>query len=175
MTNYIFSEANVKYDNKLPLDDLLSLADSIWKDVKKDKNIIDTDEELEKKYYEIYNKHHDFGTSFPLILRWMVYMDKYSNKAFKKFLIKYGNSNISNKKEFIIVQAEYLVYLYEENRHYNKKNVNAYRDFIIKQLLDEEEEIKKIHEEFQAEVKKTDNNIRKQLYEELINKKLLKA
>ena len=92
-------------------------------------------------------------------------MHRYSEKAFKKFLIKYSTAKIETKQDFLILQADYIVYLYEENKHYNKKHVNTYREFIIKQLLDEEEQLKNIQNELKTEMDTLDDNKRKRLYE----------
>jgi len=173
MTDYIFAEtdvkSNVNYAKSLPLDDLLKIGNKIWNEVKSNPDIKD-EKKSESIYYNIYNKYHDFGSSFPLILRWMVQMHKYSERSFKKFLIKYSNTDISSKKDFLILQADYIVFLYEENNHYDKKQVNAYREFIIKQLLDEEDQIKKIDKEVKEELEHIEQEKRKQLYKYIKNK-----
>lgn len=166
--NYVFSETPVQtsiHNKTETIESILLLGNKIWKELKNNDKTNKNDEEL---YYNVYNKYKEFGTSFPLILRWMVQMNRYSEKAFKKFLIKYSNSSISSKKEFLILQADYIVYLYEENKHYDKKHVNNYREFIIKQLLEEEEEINKIDTELNDELSKIDYEKRKQLYDYLI-------
>lgn len=166
--NYIFTETevkpNVNYAKSLPLDDLLSLGNKIWNEVRNNPDIKD-EKKSEEIYYSTYNKYREFGSSFPLILRWMVQMSRYSEKAFKKFLMKYSTANISTKKDFLMLQADYIVYLYEENKHYDKKHINAYREFLIKQLLDEEDQMKKIEEELKTELSTIDDEKRKRLYE----------
>jgi len=163
--NYVFAETEINYAKSLPLDNILTLGNKIWNEIKRNPDI-KNEKKVEEIYYSMYNKYHDFGSSFPLILRWMVQMNKYSENAFKKFLKKYSNSNISSKKDFLVLQSEYVVYLYEENnKHHNKKHINAYREFIIKQLLEEEEELKKIDEEFKVEITNIDDEKRRNLYE----------
>ena len=133
-TNYVFSEKEVKpninYAKSLPFDEIVQLANKIWNEVRHNPDI-KNEKKAEEIYYTIYNKYHDFGSSFPLILRWMVQMHRYSDHAFKKFLRKYSTAEISSKKEFLILQADYLVYLYEENKHYDKKHVKrGYHSFL---------------------------------------------
>lgn len=164
MENIIFSETAVNYSKNMQLDELLSLGTKIWNEVKKNPDIKD-EKKSEELYYTIYNKYKDFGSSFPLILRWMVQMQKYSEKAFKKFLLKYSTANITSKKEFLILQADYIVYLYEESKHYNRKQVNTYREFIIKQLLEEDDELSSIQEELKTELQNLDMEKRQRLYE----------
>jgi hypothetical protein len=96
-------------------------------------------------------------------------MHRYSDKAFKRFLRKYSTAKISSKKDFLILQAEYIVYLYEENKHCDKKHINIYREFIIKQLLDEEDQMVKIQDELKNELNNMDNEKRNQLYEYVKN------
>ena len=166
MDNYIFTETkcDINRAQSLPLDDILQLGNNIWNDVKTHPDIKD-EKKSEELYYKIFNKYKDFGTSFPIILRWMVQMRRYSEKAFKKFLIKYSTANIESKKDFLILQADYVVYLYEENKHYDKKHVQTYRDFIIKQLLEEEDRIKAIQEELNKELDSIDYEKRKRIYD----------
>lgn len=170
MTEYIYTETeikpSVKYAKSLPISDLITLGTKIWNEVR----LIDSSEE---NYYNTYNKYQEFGSSFPLILRWMVQMHRYSEKAFKKFLIKYSTATIETKKDFLILQADYIVYLYEENNHYDKKHVNTYRDYIIKVLLEEEEELKTIQSEVKEELSNIDNEQRKLLYEYIIKQKCM--
>jgi hypothetical protein len=169
---YIFTETNVSqtYSQNLPIEDLVKLADQIWADVKTHPDFGTTDEkdkEHEDMYYIYFDKYKDFGLSFPIILRWMIQMTKYSSKAFKKFLIKYNTANVSDKKESLILQAEYIVFLYKESQHYDEKNVNFYRDYIIKVLLEEHNAHEKIQEEIKQELEKIKDEKRIELYEYL--------
>lgn len=167
-TEYIYTETEVKHAKSLPCDDLLNLGNKIWAEVKK--HPLKKDEKkTEELYYIMFDKYRDFGSSFPIVLRWMVQMNQYSTKAFKKFLLKYSSANITSKKEFLILQADYIVYLYEENKHHDKKQVSIYREFIIKQLLDEEDELKKIESEYKEKINEFDEEKRKQLYDYVIN------
>jgi hypothetical protein len=94
----------------------------------------------------------------------MIQLKKYSTKAFKRFLIKYSNTDITSRKDFLTLQAEYLVYLFEENKHHDKKVINNYREFIIKQLLEEDEKMNNIIQEAEEEIRKREFNKRNQLY-----------
>lgn len=161
-TEYIYSETkvNTQYSQSLQIDELIKLANVIWTDVKSNKK-----QNTEEMFDVVFNKYREFGSSFPIILRWMVEMDKFSDRAFKKFLYKYSNTDITNKKDFLIVQAEYLVYLYEETKHYDKNQVNLYREFIIKQLLEEDKLLSQMEEETKKELEKLKEEKRKELYE----------
>jgi hypothetical protein len=167
-TEYIYTDTTVKYSNSLPINDILELADIIWKDIKKLPN---NDNSNDSTYQMIFDKYKDFGYSFPLILRWMVQLKKYSSKSFKKFLLKYSTANIESKKDFLILQAEYLVYLYKEDNKYDKNQVNLYREFIIKQLLEEDVILQELELELKKEEEINSENKRKKLYEYVINNK----
>ena len=170
MDQYIYSESHVSenYNKTMQVDDILKLAGTIWSEIKSDPDF-KNESKLDSIFEKYYKKYHDFGTGFPIILRWMVYLERYSEKSFKKFLKKYSTTNITSKKDFLILQAEYLVYLYEENKHYDRKQINTYREFIIKQLLEEEELHKKMEEEAKEEINKMNMAKRKRLYEYLIS------
>jgi hypothetical protein len=168
--SHVFSETVAHCAQSLPLHDLISLANVIWNEVRT-VNITDEDK-LEDYYNQVHSKYKDFGSSFPIVLRWMVQIKKYSEKAFRKFLIKYSSAKIESKKDFLILQADYVVYIYKENKHHDRKNVEAYREFIIKQLLDEEAEMARIGEEYKQALKKMDEEKRLELYKELTGNKL---
>lgn len=168
-TNYIFSESPVSYSNNMSIDKIIDLGKKIWIDVKKETKNIKTDKEKDELYNILFNKYKDFASSFNIVFKWMVMMNIFNERAFKKYLYKYSSTNISSKKEFIIIQAEYLVFLYEDSKHYDNKMVNRYRDYLIKQLLEEEEEFEKIQKELESELNNLDNEKRKDLYEHIKN------
>lgn len=165
---YIYTETEVSSDvnhaQSLPIDDLVKLGGDIWNDIKKL-----PEDKSEEVYHAMYNKYRDFGSSFPLILRWMVQIRKYSSKAFRKFLIKYSSAKITTRKDFLILQAEYIVYLYEENKHHDKNSVNLYREFIIKQLLEEDEKMCNIIDETDKEINRLSDEKRNRLYNYIKN------
>lgn len=163
---YEYGSQYCQYSHNYSTEQLLTLANSVWAEIKKE---FKTNTDLDSLYITIFDRHKDFGTSFPLILRWMVQMQKYSEKAFKKFLVKYTSTKINSKKDFLILQAEYIVYLYEESKHYSKKDINQYREFIIKQLLEEDALFDKVHEEVQIEEQKNKEQLSKEVREKLYN------
>lgn len=164
--NYIFSTTNVseQYSSNMPIDDIVKLGDKIWNEIKYDQDI-DNESKQDDLFQKYFSLHPDFSRAFPLVLRWMVYLHKYSSKSFKKFLLKYSTTKISTKKEFITLQAEYLIFLYKESGHYSPKQISDYRSFIIKQLLDEEDLHVKMEQEAKEEIEKMEFEKRKLLYE----------
>lgn len=172
---YIFTESNIQEGTKeLPLDQLLELADKIWSDVKHNPGF-NKEEKLSELTDYYFNKYKDFSYSFPIVIRWMIQLGKYNKKAFKKYLFKYKETKITCRKDFAILQAEYLVFLYKEENHYDQKYINNYREFIVKQLVEEEELHKKVEEEFNDELKKIDREKRERLFQYLLNIKSAKS
>lgn len=178
-TEYVYSEQTCKYECNLSSEQLITLANTIWQDVKTELKKVksdteDNEVEIDKLYVTMFDKYKDFGTSFPVILRWMVQMKRYSERAFKKFIVKYSTYDIKSKKDFLILQADYVVYLYEETNHYTKNEVNKYRNFIIKQLLDEDSVFEQIHKDVEQEElknkEKKSNECREKLYSFLLKK-----
>ena len=149
---YDFGESQV---GRVPIaiNDLVKLANDIWDDVKKSKK----DDEETLNYY--FSKYSDFSSSFPLILRFMIQTKSFSKSAFTKFLHKFNTIKQSDKKEFTKVQGEYLVYLYSEKGHKTSSDINNYRLFIQKQLLDELEEIEQCQKEAAEKIIEMDKGI----------------
>ena len=153
---YIFTESSVdqSYEHNLPIDKVIELGSDIYNKVKIGLNKLNNDNtKIDEFYHMIFNEHKYFASSFPIVLRWMVYMNKFSTKAFKKYLIKYSSSNINNKRDFLELQAEYLVFLFKEEKHYTPQQISSYRNSIINQLLNEEETFLKIQQEIELETK----------------------
>jgi len=168
---YVFTETKVQEGTKeLSIDNILTLGDDIWDDIRHNKDF-GKEAKLNELTDYYFNKYKDFSYSFPIVIRWMIQLNKYSKKAFKKYLLKYKETKINNRKEFAILQAEYLVFLFKEEKHYDQKYINNYRDFIIKQLIEEEELHKRVEEEYKEELKKLDSDKRTAMYNYLLTMK----
>jgi hypothetical protein len=165
-TNYIFAEKTVKYSNNLPLEDILNMGNAIWKDIKKTKKNETDDDSIYNIFYE---KYKDFATSFPLVLKWMIQANTYTESAFKKFLLKYTSTTLETRKDFLKLQAEYLVYIFKEKGHPSIKQVNEYRDHIVKMLFEEDDTFDKIQKEYTEELTKIDDQIYEQKRQILYN------
>lgn len=171
---FIFTETNIKninvnYDqNHLDLGELVKLSNDIWNDVKCHHlfNIEEKESEMLRIYF---TKYKDFAYGFPIVLKWMICLQQYSQNAFRKYLYKYKEAKITDRTEFVKIQAEYLVFLFKENKHYKIDDINQYRNFVIKQLLEEENLQKQIEQEFTKEInienEKEDKNKRLEIYE----------
>lgn len=150
--NIIFTETN---NTKIPIEDVIILADNIWKDIKSSQ--LNEDQKMETYY----SKYNTFAGSFPIVLKWMIQMNSYNKSAFKKFLYKYNNTTVNDKTSFLTLQAEYLVYVYRESKHVTTSQINTYRNCVVKQLLDEDKEFEEIQEQIKQE---KDSERRKNIY-----------
>ena len=119
----------------------------------------------------------DFGTSFPIVLRWMVQMRVYSKKALLKYLLKHASADLSTRQGFLELQAEYLVLLQrEQSAHPNEKQLQQYRASIIKVLLEEDREFmevsKQVEEEFDRTAVAIDQDRRRKLHAHVLASRL---
>jgi len=169
---FIFTETEIQEGTKeLPIDDLLKLADTIWNDIKSDINY-NKEEKLSYMTEYYFSKYKDFSYSFPIVIRWMIQLNTYNRKAFKKYLLKFKETKLISRKDFAILQAEYLVLIYKETHsHYKNSDVNTYRDFIVKQLVDEEALHTTVEKEFKQELEAISKEKREQFYQYLLQTK----
>ena len=97
-------------------------ANKMWNDIKKRvKDNPDFVNYSDSKKVEIYSSSEfsEFYTAFPIVSRYMICMGQFTNKAFKRFLLKCKNMQNStrfskNKEEdWTKRQADYVRYLWE--------------------------------------------------------------
>jgi hypothetical protein len=171
MDNYIYNEFAVSSGVNTPhatLDEVVNIGNNIWNEVKDVKE----SNELEK----IQTKYSDFTNSFPLVLRWMVQMNKYNEGVFRKYLMKHSTAKLDTREAFLRLQAEYLVLMFRhENKRCEHNKINNYREYVVKMLLDEDKEFIEIQKEVEEEMEKTkkenDMERRKQLYKYFTEKR----
>jgi hypothetical protein len=165
--------ANTASAQRATPEELVALAGQIWKEVN-ESGVLPGDsagndallEDLQKQY-------HDFSTSFPIVLRWMVQMRVYRPKAMKKFLMKHATATLDTREAFLELQAEYLVMLYRESHERpNELHVRNYKQTVIKQLLDEDKEFlevqRAVEEDLAKQAKLFDADRRQKLYAHLM-------
>ncbi|MDE2097431.1 MAG: hypothetical protein KGL39_09320 [Patescibacteria group bacterium] len=147
------------------LDKIIGEGNEIYAALQKDvadKKVAPGDYDGNKKLYESYHEaHKDFGTSFPIVLKTMVFMRKYSTEAFRKYLYYYksraapaGTSTgvFESRDKYLEVQAEYLVFLHkDEAKHYDTQTITNLRQQIVKKLKEEDKEFVETHKEVTEE------------------------
>jgi hypothetical protein len=134
------------HNSSATIDELLSLANNIFTEIKKSTT------EKDKLFNELHLKYRDFAQSFPIVLRWMVYVQDYDVKTFKRYLIKIKSPSWSTRKDFLESQADYLTMLYfTRNPCCSKQKLSLYRQAMINQLLEEDKQFEEAYKE--AEIK----------------------
>jgi len=178
--NYSFGEASVTstYSSKhATVEEIVAISKQIWTKVVKSKFKKDDDENNDKLLEELQAEFKDFNISFPLVLRWMVQMRKFSVKVFEKYLLKHSSAKLNTREEFLELQAEYLVLLFrEENSHPDENAVKRYRASIVKELLSEDKRFMELQKEVEKDIEKqdsqTDVDRRRRLYEFILAQKV---
>jgi len=181
-TNYAFGEKNIKtkiVENRVSPDEIIDIGKAIWQKVKMAKIKLDDHKANDDLLDTLQKEYKDFSFSFPIVLRWMVQMQKFSLKAFKRFLLQHAGKQIDSREDFLKMQCEYLVLLFRETaNHPEEKQVASYRENIVKTLLEEDKMFLDMHKEVEAEleVKEKDNDRERRavLYELLLAEKVKK-
>ena len=168
---YEFSEIKASIDvPKKSLEEIVDIANDIWKEIKSSPEF-KNDKQLDDLLKVLQDKYADFNNGFPIILRWMVQMRKYDRDAFKKYLMKHSTAELKTREDFLILQAEYLVFMFRnENKHIAENKIKEYRDYIIKMLLDEDKEFVKITKEVEKQFELDKKEKIEKIYN-LLNKK----
>lgn len=181
MSEYVFSEvpvaAEVSSAQRATPEQIVGIGKKIWAVINESgvdpKDSLGNDRLLER----LQGEYKDFATSFPLVLRWAAQARRFSPRALHKYLMKHAATNLSSRKAFLELQAEYLVFLYrEENTHVAEASVRWYREQIVKTLLEEDETFEKMREavgkEIEAQDVSVDKDRRRRLYELLLAGKI---
>lgn len=135
---------------------------------------------------KLQESHKDFSTSFPIVVRWTVQARQFSSDAFRNFLLYYQkNANggypsvFPTREKFLEVQSEYLVYLYKScHPRLTADQIRRYRQTVVTQLMEEDREFTKIHEDVDEDMKKlareADQKRRTALYEYILRQRTQK-
>ena len=118
------------------------------------------------------DEHKDFATTLPLVLRVMVQMKKYSQKALTRYLkkMKADMPKWKSRQDFIESQADYMVILYKTlTPHYDMRKIKEMKEEIRKQLLDEDDEFQKMVKEAEKEAEQKEKEIEDQRRRDLYN------
>jgi hypothetical protein len=180
-TTYVHGEvpisASVGSAQRASPEQIVEIGKKIWGVIAASGVRLEDDQGCEALLGSLQNDYKDFATSFPLVLRWAVQLRQFSPKAFHKYLLKHATTPLHNQRDFLELQAEYLVFLFRErNSHADEAKVRQYRESVVEMLVKEEEQFKKIQEEVAQEVKRSDaaadRDRRQRLYESLLAQKV---
>lgn len=165
------------------MDANINLANKLWDDIKQ--RIIDDPQFVKKtdtEKIELYqtSEFKDFYVNFPIVSRYMICMGQYSNKAFKRFLIKcksiHADKSSSGKKnaedEWIQRQADYIRYLWEsyQRQHFSSIDSQNIWQHAYQTLSQEFKDFKQMHKETEDKLKVNEKYNKKELAKELLNR-----
>jgi hypothetical protein len=165
------------------MDANINIANKLWDDIKK--RVADDPEFVKKsdnEKIELYqtSEFKDFYVNFPIVSRYMICMGQYSNKAFKRFLIKCKTMHdvkpsIAKKNtedEWIKRQADYIRYLWEsyQRQHFSSTDSQNIWQHAYQTLSQEFKDFKKMHKETEDKLKLNDKYNKTELTKELLNR-----
>jgi hypothetical protein len=103
----------------------------------------------------IKDKYAHFNESFPVIVSWMIKTGKYTDDAFKRYLIKRHKAKSPSAEDFLKMQHSYIVDLYKDEQvHSDPKKVAAFNSMLMKSIDDELKQIKEIEKEVDEDMEK---------------------
>jgi hypothetical protein len=158
---YVYAEtevsAQVHSAYRATPDAVVAIGKTIWAEVEKSGVPGDDDAGNDALLGRLQAQYKDFTTSFPLVVRWMVQMRLFNAEALRKYLLKHAAAKLDTRRDFLELQAEYLVLLYREtHRRPDEAFVKRYREALVRQLLEEDEEFAKIQRQLKADLKLED-------------------
>ena len=153
--NVVFGEVDVSAkpgSGYASIEDILKIGRQIWKRIETSGVSPQDDAGNDKLLEKIQAEFNDFTATFPIIVRWAVQLRKFSGNALEKYIRLHSTADLKSREGFLKLQAEYLVMLFrEENgRRLDEKAVQAYRNEIIKRLMEED----KAFQDMKAEAEK---------------------
>ncbi len=127
---------------------------------------------LKDLHNRVISEHKDFSSSYPIVVRLMVYENFYVPKVMKNYFVHISNHPWKTREEFLERQAEYLVYVlrYRCPRTETRK-IYAYRNEMISKLKKEDgefiEAFKKLSDQMDKEMGEVKEDRRERLFSAL--------
>lgn len=141
--------ARVHTDSEKSLDEVLTIADRIWRRAQAEPADANPDE-----LYKQYRKEFlEFSKSYPTVFQWMVRGRQYDREVFTQFLKTCVKPLYRDRKEFLAAQAEYLVIFYRKNHPKSTaKQIDMYRKAVLKSYEEEDNKFMAAKEKADEEV-----------------------
>jgi hypothetical protein len=176
------SDEKKQDDEKKLQDAAVDIANKLWRDLKK--RIIDDPTFVKKSDSEkidIYQKSefNEFYTKYPIVCRYMVCMGQFSNKAFKRYLLKCKSMSAIKhtdkpdaEDEWVQRQADYIRYLWEayQKQHFNTADAQEIWQQAYNMLTQEFTDFKELHKEVEAKLKIDDKFNKSSMVKELLQR-----
>ena len=162
----------------------VDMANKLWNDIKKRVSEDPKFAELpDNGKIEIYQKSEfkDFYIEFPIVSRYMICMGQFSNKAFKKYLIKCKNAKHDPVKsrekgytedQWVQRQADYIRYLWEsyQKQHHSPSESNNIWQHAYNTLKKEFQDFKDLHDDVEKKLKEDEKTNKGELVKEMLSR-----
>jgi predicted YcjX-like family ATPase len=157
-------------------------ANKLWDDLKKR---IRDDPSFVKKSdgdkVNVYQKSEfsEFYTNFPIVCRYMICMGQFSNKAFKRYLVKCKAMQSQKTKPgansedlWVRRQADYVRYLWEsyQRQHFSSSDAQNIWQHAYYTLTTEFKDFKDMHKDVEEKLKVDKKTNKTEMIKELINR-----
>ncbi|CAB5383412.1 unnamed protein product [Rhizophagus irregularis] len=171
---------NSEFTRHTHIDEIVAIADEIWKKVC-DARISKYDQTGNEKLHEaLKTEYPDFASTFPVVLCWQAMLRKYHPSAFRGYLAKYAKNLqkiYGSQKEFLTFQAEYPAFVHLAlNPGTSKKEIEQIRREYIDSYCKEEAELQSLWKQAEtateAEQKFLDSEDREELFKFLSKNKI---
>lgn len=158
----VFSRLPVQVDlsggkGTITHDQLVKVATDIFKRVRRsglDPEDSEDNEAADALYKKLWEEFKEFAKEFPIIFRWIVHRQKFSERPFRIYLQKHHKPMWKDRPEMLREQGEYLVYLWRKDHpDMSAKQLEAYRKHTQKHLKDEQEKFDKAAKVAEADCK----------------------
>ncbi len=156
------------------IEEIVAEAESIWAKVrpkKEEARAVERGKRGEELLAMVQADHANFARSFPVVVRWMAQLGKFSKSALSKFLKYHASQDPKSLEDFLSLQVEYPVCCYEEELKkkgmHDRRTVGIYRQKLLENLKQEREDFEEAVRRRQAEEKEEEEKLRRELLESL--------
>ncbi len=138
---------SIQNEGNVGIDYILNEAKTIWKEFKAQGIDHYNYEKLDAYRLQVIEKHPQFASSYPTVLRHMIQEYKFTANAFKKYLMKLEKNPWKNDDERLESYADYYTCLYKDNpklfgeSHWNATSARTLHDNYLRVLQIEQKKI----------------------------------
>lgn len=174
------SKEDTRDHTEKSIDKSIKLWNNIKQRIKDEPSFIDLSDADKLKVYQD-SEYKEFYTEFPIVCRYMICMGQFSNKAFKRFLLKCKSIKPDpikarekgyNDDQWISRQADYVRYLWEayQKQHYSASESRNIWQHAYKTLKQEFADFHEMHKEVEEKLKKERKENKTELTKELLKR-----
>lgn len=142
-------QAAAEVDRQRWIDEQVKLAKIIFKEVRASLKNTDFLALSDKERVSMYQKKYpNFNKQHPLVIRYMVGLSQFRERAFRRYLDKVSNTQAGDPDHYIQRQADYAALLWKElNPKYNPKQAKQVWEDAYKMMKDEKDNFKELQDE----------------------------